>query len=144
MTRPYTIPFAASLLLFAAAAASAADLTITVKDVRSTDGAVFIAVYDSDSTFMNPQHAKFTSRASAVKGEVKFVFHNVPSGKYAVTSYHDENGNGKLDTNAVGFPTEGVGFSNEAKVRSGPPSFAEAAFDFDGKADKAIAFSVTY
>jgi uncharacterized protein (DUF2141 family) len=128
----------------AASAATAADLTITVKDVRNSEGAVFIAVYDSDSTFMNPQHAKFTSRSSAVKGEVKFVFHNVPSGKYAVASFHDENGNGKLDKDAVGFPTEGVGFSNDAKVKTGPPGFVETAFDFDGKTGKAIAFSLTY
>jgi uncharacterized protein (DUF2141 family) len=132
------------MLMLTATAAAAADLTITVKDVRSTEGAVLIAVYDSDSHFLDPQHAKFTGKSNAVKGEVKFVFHNVPSGKYAVTSFHDENGNGKLDRNAVGFPTEGIGFSNEAKITLGPPAFTEAAFDFDGKTDKAIAFSLAY
>ena len=147
LIRPVTFSVALSwlaLLALTAATASAADLTITIKGVRSSDGAVFIAVYDSDAHFMDPRHAKFTNRANAVKGEVKFVFHNVPSGKYAVTSYHDENGNGKLDTNAVGLPVEGVGFSNEAKINFGPPSFAETAFDFDGKTDKAVTFSLNY
>jgi len=51
----------------------------------------------------------------------------VPSGTWAVLAYHDENGNKKLDTNFVGMPTEGYGFSNGAKARFGPPSFKDAA-----------------
>jgi uncharacterized protein (DUF2141 family) len=61
-----------------------------------------------------------------------------------VASYHDENDNGKLDTNAFGLPTEGYGFSNDAQGTLGPPSYTQAAFDFDGKSDKAIRFSLNY
>jgi uncharacterized protein (DUF2141 family) len=135
------LTYALSLLPFAA---TAADLTVTVKDLRSDNGAVLIAVYDSEAHFMDPRHAKFTNRAQATKGEVKFVFHDVPPGRYAVSSFHDENGNGKLDTNAFGVPTEGYGFSNGAQGTLGPPSFAQAAFDFDGKIDKSIALSLNY
>ena len=124
--------------------AHAADLTITVKGVRSADGAVFLAVYDSDKSFMHAPQAKTTRRLNASKGDLKIVIHDLQPGKYAITSYHDENGNGKLDTNALGIPEEGYGFSNDARGGFGPPNFSEAVFDFDGKTDKAIAFSIQY
>lgn len=45
---------------------------------------------------------------------------------------HDENGNGKLDTNAVGMPIEGYGFSNNPRVMR-KATFDEAAFAVDDK-----------
>jgi len=129
---------------FTSVLAHAADLTITVKGVRSADGAVFLAVYDSDKSFMKAPQAKTTRRLNASKGDLEIVIHDLPAGKYAIASYHDENGNGKLDTNALGIPEEGYGFSNDARGTSGPPQFSEAAFDFDGKTDRAIVFSIQY
>jgi uncharacterized protein (DUF2141 family) len=43
-------------------------------------------------------------------------------------AYHDENGNGRLDKNVLGVPTEGTAFSRDAKGHFGPPSFNDAAF----------------
>jgi uncharacterized protein (DUF2141 family) len=124
--------------------AHAADLTITLKGVHNADGAVFLAVYDSEKSFMKVPEAKTTRRMNASKGDMKIVIHDLPAGKYAIAGYHDENGNGKLDTNGFGMPEEGYGFSNNARGTFGPPSFTEAAFEFDGKTDKAIAFSIQY
>jgi len=45
---------------------------------------------------------------------------------------HDANGNGKLDRNLLGMPTEGVGASNDARGVVGPPKFDAAKFTFDG------------
>ena len=141
MNRLYTITLTIGITSFLA---HAADLTITVKGVRSADGAVFLAVYDSDKSFMKVPQAKTTRRMNASKGDLKIVVQDLPAGKYAIASYHDENGNGKLDTNALGIPQEGYGFSNDARGMFGPPNFSEAVFEFDGKADKAIAFSIQY
>ena len=47
---------------------------------------------------------------------------------------HDENGNGKADRALGMMPKEGFGFSRDAKVRMGPPSFDSAAFDYSGDA----------
>jgi uncharacterized protein (DUF2141 family) len=53
-------------------------------------------------------------------------FDDLPSGDYAVALFHDENGNGRIDTR-FGIPAEGVGFSNNPRLMFGPPSFARAA-----------------
>ena len=143
MNRIHKLALTISLLLGVTALASAANLTVTVKDVRNANGSVLIAVYDL-SGFGKPELAKAKQKAGANAGEVKFVFQGLPAGKYAVAAFHDENGNGKLDRNSLGVPTEGYGFSNDAQGTTGPPNFNQAAFDFDGKTDKAISFSLNY
>ena len=47
--------------------------------------------------------------------------------RYAVFVIDDENGNGKLDTNFIGIPTEGFGFSNNLHLTR-KPTFEEAGF----------------
>jgi uncharacterized protein (DUF2141 family) len=60
-------------------------------------------------------------------------FEDIPPGTYALAVIHDENMNGKLDSNRLGMPTEGYGFSNDAKAFLRAPSFSAASFPYDGR-----------
>ena len=60
-------------------------------------------------------------------------FEDIPPGTYALAVIHDENSNGKLDTNWLGIPTEGYGFSNDARGLLGPPTFLAASFSYNGR-----------
>jgi len=60
-------------------------------------------------------------------------FLDIPPGTYALAVIHDEDMNGMLDTNWLGVPTEGFGFSNDAKGTVGAPSFSAASFPYDGR-----------
>jgi uncharacterized protein (DUF2141 family) len=64
--------------------------------------------------------------------QVHYKFQDIAPGMYALVAVHDENMNGKLDTNCLGVPTEGYGFSNKAKALLGSPSFSAANFPSDG------------
>ncbi len=81
--------------------------------------------------------------AAHVKSEISHghavcQFPGIASGTFAVSVFHDENSNGKVDTNFMGIPREGVGASNSAKGHFGPPKFA-AAFQFlSGRIDPKI------
>ena len=44
-----------------------------------------------------------------------------------MNAFHDENGNGELDTNLFGIPSEGYGFANDPDSTFGPPKFEAAA-----------------
>ena len=66
------------------------------------------------------------------KARARCDFEEVPPGTYAMAVVHDENMNGKLDTGLLGIPTEGYGFSNDAKALFSAPSFADASFRYDG------------
>jgi uncharacterized protein (DUF2141 family) len=144
MNRVLTVAFALALSAVGASTAMAADLTITVKEVRNAAGSVRISVYDSAAAFTKPALARARQQAKASEGEVKFVLHDLPAGKYTIASFHDENNSGKLEFGPLGVPIQGYGFSNNALGTDGPPAFAQAAFDFDGKNDQAISFSLNY
>jgi uncharacterized protein (DUF2141 family) len=64
-------------------------------------------------------------------------------GKYAFKYFHDENNNNKkMDTNVIGIPKEGYGFSNNAKGRFGPPDFKDTIFEI--KNDTTIICTINY
>jgi uncharacterized protein (DUF2141 family) len=74
---------------------------------------------------------------------VRIVIQNVPPGTYAAEAFHDEDDNGKLERSFFGLPEEGMGFSNDAPMRFGPPAFGAASFDVGGM-DGQIRFSMRY
>ena len=111
-------------LLACCASASAATVQVTIAGVTSDKGVVQVAVCDEANY---RKDCRLTATVPAHTGAVTVDVPNVPVGTWAVLAYHDENGNKKLDTNFVGMPTEGYGFSNGAKARFGPPSFKDAA-----------------
>ena len=65
------------------------------------------------------------------------VFAGLAPGDHAVSVCHDQNNNGRLDTNPIGVPSEPLGFSRNATGMMGPPKFADAAIGIDA-ADVAI------
>lgn len=112
--------------LFACAAAGAADLTVRVADVQSAQGSVMVAVYDSAASFLvRPAKA---ARVAAATGTVDLVIKDLPAGEYGIALFHDANGNGKMDRNAMGIPSEDYAFSNNARGSMGPPSFDQVRF----------------
>ncbi len=71
-----------------------------------------------------------------------FTINNLVAGKYAVRFYHDENMNGVMETNLVGKPTEGYGFSNNVTGRFSMPPFEKWLFEMND--DKKIAINAVY
>jgi len=71
-----------------------------------------------------------------VEGDsVTCVFKRTGLGEYAASVFLDINGNGKLDTNAIGSPKEPWGVSQNAKSkRFGPPLYKDAKFSYQGGA----------
>jgi uncharacterized protein (DUF2141 family) len=67
----------------------------------------------------------YKDRAQAKAGLVELRVRNVRPGSYAIAVFHDTNGDGKLDRNFIGLPSEPYGFSNNVG-RRGPPNFEAA------------------
>jgi uncharacterized protein (DUF2141 family) len=62
-------------------------------------------------------------------GGLATAMNGIRPGVYALALLHDENENGRLDRNLVGIPEEGIGASNDAADRLGPPRFEDAKFE---------------
>jgi len=109
------------------ASALAAQLDIELTGVENDYGLVRVAVC-TPATFTT-KHCPFTSAAPAKGGSVVVTVPDIPPGRYAVQAYHDEDGNGRLRKGLFGLPAEAIGFSRDARVRLGAPSFDEEAID---------------
>lgn len=119
----------------APALASTHTLSGQLTNLRTSRGSCYLALFASADGFPGQAGRALRTLRVPVSGpSCAFSFANLPPGTYALAVYHDENGNNRLDTNVVRFPTERYGFSNNARGRFGPPSFAAAQFRVPGPA----------
>ena len=116
------------------------DLTVVVKDLRSDQGRIEVALWRDPKGFIDPDAAVAKLAVAPDDGKAHVVFLDLPPGDYALASYHDENGNGKFDKTFIGWPDEGFGFSNGARIKLGPPSFKEAAISLRPNAKTAVIY----
>ena len=102
------------------------DLQIT--GLKSNKGKVYVQLFKGQENF-NKGKAEASSVVNAKKGEVTVSFYGLEKEDYGIRYYHDENDNGKMETNLIGLPTEGYGFSNSAKPNFGPVSYEQIKFE---------------
>lgn len=128
-----------SILLFAAMARTASPqqsedaIRAHIEGLHSDWGQVVCALFAAANDFPKRMDRAFARTAAhIISGRATCEFRKVPAGVYAVSVFHDENLNGRLDTNWLGIPREGVGASNNPKPRMGPPKFAAAEFHYSG------------
>lgn len=111
-------------------AQSTSTLNVTVKGLRSTEGGLFVFLYDSEDSFPKKfEDAVQTKRRRTLSSDSTTVrFKELEPGTYALLVFHDENDNGEMDKNMLGLPKEGVGASN---VKKGKPKWSQAKFTLD-------------
>jgi uncharacterized protein (DUF2141 family) len=111
----------------------AGDIEIQISGVEGAAGELRVAVYSSADGFLEPDRFSLGIRTQlkslADPSQVLIRVNGLQPGRYAVTCYHDEDGDGERDSNLIGIPTEGYGASGESKRVMGPPSFEDAAFE---------------
>jgi uncharacterized protein (DUF2141 family) len=107
-------------------------LTIVVEDVASSKGYIAVGVYSNSDNFLKDGKEFTGVFAKAEKNTTKIELTDLPNGTYAISIFHDENANKKMDTNFIGIPKESVGFSKGKLKTFGPPSFEECSFEIKG------------
>ena len=104
-------------------------LQVSISGASSDAGSIRILVFSKSSGF--PDQVKQAVRSISITPKsvkASFKLTDLPAGTYAIGVIHHLDNNGKLSTNAIGYPTEKFGFSKNPKVYFGPPSFEKAAF----------------
>ena len=108
---------------------------VKILNIRNSTGTVACALFESSDGFPS-EYLRYATNVMVIKirkSQARCDFEDIPPGTYAMVVIHDENMNGKLDINWLGVPTEGYGFSNDAKGVLGAPSFSDASFKYDGR-----------
>ena len=101
-------------------------LTVEITGMKNNNGRVYVALYNSEKTFLKDGFRGAIAKVSDKKATV--VFKNIPEGTYAISVYHDADNNQKMDANFLGIPKERYGFSNNARGFMGPAKFKNAKF----------------
>ncbi len=118
---------------------------ITIEKVRSDRGQVIVAIFDDADAYEENRAGTRSERVSAAVGSVEIRACGLAPGRYALSVFHDEDDDGALDTARIGIPTEGYGFSQGARGRTGKPSFDRISFELTaGQADHVETIRLLY
>ena len=101
-------------------------LTVEILNLESNKGAVIVDLMDKNEESVRDTTCQILDQRCTI------VFKDLKNGPYAIRYFHDENENDELDTNILGIPKEGFGFSNDAMGRFGPKDFSEWLFEVSG------------
>lgn len=101
-------------------------IVVTVPNVTSSNGEVLFGLYD-ENTFMKAGPIK-SKKSKIVDGVAKVTFTDIPEGVFAISCFHDVNGNNQMDFEPNGMPKENYGVSNNS-MSFGPPQWGEAKFE---------------
>lgn len=111
-------------------------LEISISGMRNNNGHIMLQVFDEKENVIRREISSVKDKTCTI------IIKDLKPGRYAVRYYHDENLNGKMDTNILGKPIEGYGFSNNAAGKFGPPPIDKCLFELVDQ--KKIILDITY
>lgn len=130
-----TVRTLGSALLFTICQGALADeitgiVMVEISGLKDATGNVYIAVYDSDSTWLGDEAVmnKKVVIAESLDGDLVRTELQMPLGSYALSAFYDRDDDGEMDTSFIGMPKEPIALSNNAVAKFGPPSFDDAVF----------------
>lgn len=101
-------------------------LQIAVSGMRTTKGDITITIYPNDAEhFLDGKYKVARQHVPVTLPVTHTCIALSAPGTYAVALFGDENENGHFDTNFLGIPVEGYGFSNNPTLFLGPPDLDE-------------------
>ena len=116
-------------------AQSTATVTVHVTGARNAKGKIRATLFRDAKGFPNDASQAVSTQGGDIDPQTssaQIEFTDLRPGNYAVSVFHDENANQKIDKNFVGVPKEGYGASNNPKKKMGPPNFEETKFQLRG------------
>lgn len=134
--RPIALAVGLCASLASVAAVHAAALEVEITQIRSRDGQLLVAVHASAEGWDGKIAPTAVRRLTPSGDSAVLHFEGLAPGSYAVQVMHDQNGNGRLDSNFLGRPIEGYGYSNNPQVMR-KATFDEARVDV-GEGDTRI------
>ncbi|MEM7354485.1 MAG: DUF2141 domain-containing protein [Acidobacteriota bacterium] len=133
---PVTLILLFSIATPAEGAPASASLTVHLDCLKTREGVVRIALFDSADTHL--KESVDSASVSAGQGSVHWQSSDLPAGEYSLAIYHDVNDNGRLDKNFLGLPKEPYGFSNNLRARFGPPKWAKGKLTVAGATETRV------
>jgi uncharacterized protein (DUF2141 family) len=145
-----TVAFVVVLVAFRvgdalAVATPPGSIAVTITGFRSDRGRAFVALWRSAEGFPGTPPASAPSRTVVIEhGRAHARFDNVDAGVFAITVFHDEDGDTELKESFFGIPKEGIGFSRDVRPRFRAPRFEEARLELSSGTLKLVPIKMLY
>jgi uncharacterized protein (DUF2141 family) len=119
--------------------ARADTLTVEVRGVESSAGRMRACLWSGSRGFPDCGRAEPLARTEDAPSEgVRLRFEGLAPGRYAVSVLHDVDNDGRLRTNALGFPQEPIGLSNGLRLGLTGPNFKHSQISVSGDTEVVI------
>ena len=103
-------------------------IEVQIEGLQSAEGQICYSLFDRGKGFPDSEDDKLRAECFSIEEQLPVLtVDNLHGGTYAMALFHDVNGDGKLNSNFLGIPQEGFGFSQNPEVTTSPPSFGESA-----------------
>lgn len=110
----------------------AQDSSVTFEfETGARTGSVMVVLFSSQAGYDRNQPVA-SMAVPASSSPVTVTFEGLAPGSYGMTSFHDVDGDGEMDTNPFGMPVEPYAFPNNAVGNMGPASWERARFNVSG------------
>lgn len=117
------------LITFFSAANAQGKVTAIATGFKNNNGICRACIFNSAESFNGKSgNAVQCLQVPIINGEAKIAFDNLPAGNYAISLFHDENRNNKLDNNFLGIPKEGYSASKNKLPATSAPTFYDNSF----------------
>lgn len=123
-----------SCIFLLASANAQGKVAATVTGFKNDQGVCRACIFNTVQSFNGSGAPLQCLQTSINKGVTQILFENLPKGNYAISLFHDENRNNKMDNNFMGIPKEGYGASNNKLPMASAPSFKDNQFAVNNNA----------
>ena len=106
-------------------------LTLIIKNLRSTTATIVVGLYGTKNKFPDPKDQLKEYHFTPHGDELTAMITDQKFDDYAIAIYQDVNGNGKIDKNIVGIPTEPYAYSRNYIPRIKAPNFNDCRFTYN-------------
>jgi uncharacterized protein (DUF2141 family) len=104
-------------------------LTVEIDGLKNKQGQICASIFASSEGFPGDRNHVLRKQCTKItETPLTITFNNLKAGSYAVALFHDQNNDRTLNSNILGIPSEGFGFSTNPEILARAPKFSEAAF----------------
>lgn len=125
-----------TFLMIVKPASGQLSLEITISGLKNDKGEIMLQLFDENEKVIDQEKASIKDKKCVI------TIKDLKPGRYAIRYFHDENLSGVMETNLLGIPREGYGFSNNGAGPFGPKPFKEWLFELEK--DKKIGILTRY
>lgn len=116
-------------------------VVVTLNGINDENGSLLVFIHDNEHSYYSDDNIDTNEITFFRKLDIpaesptkQVIFDNIPTGRYAITAFHDEDNDGRLDRMVVpfmGMPSESYGSSNDSFAYLSKGAFKDALVDIN-------------